>query len=149
MGSGTGLMAWYQFGSKPSLYHHEIFRSNYQWQKWYPCKRSKVKVTDTGSGNGMLPVWYQAITWTNVDLSYSGPYWYVQCGSTVDTGSGNGMLPVWYQAITWTNVDLSYSGPYWYVQCGSTVDTGSGNGMLPVWYQAITWTNVDLSYSGP
>ena len=29
-----------------SSYHHEIFRSYYQWQKWYPCKRSKVKVTE-------------------------------------------------------------------------------------------------------
>ena len=24
----------------PSSYHHEIFRSYYQWQKWCPCKRS-------------------------------------------------------------------------------------------------------------
>ena len=32
----------------PSLYHHEIFRSYYQWQKWCPMKRSrsKVKVTE-------------------------------------------------------------------------------------------------------
>ena len=31
-----------------SLYHHKIFRSDYQWQKWRPCKRSrsKVKVTE-------------------------------------------------------------------------------------------------------
>ena len=33
-----------------SCSHHEIFRSDYQWQKWYPCKgqgqRSKVKVTE-------------------------------------------------------------------------------------------------------
>ena len=35
----------------PSWYHHEIFRSDYQWQKWCLCKssgqRSKVKVTGT------------------------------------------------------------------------------------------------------
>ena len=32
----------------PSSYHHEIFRSWYQWQMWRPCKssRSKVKVTE-------------------------------------------------------------------------------------------------------
>ena len=32
----------------PSSYHHEIFRSYYQWQKWRPCQksRSKVKVTE-------------------------------------------------------------------------------------------------------
>ena len=27
----------------PSSYHHEIFRSYYQWQMWRPCKRSEVK----------------------------------------------------------------------------------------------------------
>ena len=27
----------------PSSYHHQIFRSYYQWQKWRPCKRSEVK----------------------------------------------------------------------------------------------------------
>ena len=27
-----------------SSYHHEIVRSNYQWQKWCPCKRSEIKV---------------------------------------------------------------------------------------------------------
>ena len=27
-----------------SLYHHEIFRSDYQWQKWCPCKRSRSEV---------------------------------------------------------------------------------------------------------
>ena len=25
----------------PSSYHHDIFRSYYQWQKWRPCKRSR------------------------------------------------------------------------------------------------------------
>ena len=32
----------------PSSYHHEIFRSYYQWQKRGPCKRSrsKVKITE-------------------------------------------------------------------------------------------------------
>ena len=32
----------------PSSYHHEIFRSDNQWQKQYSCKRSgsKVKVTE-------------------------------------------------------------------------------------------------------
>ena len=35
----------------PSSYHHEIFRSYYQWQKWRPCKRSrsKVKVTEVNT----------------------------------------------------------------------------------------------------
>ena len=29
-----------------SCYHNEIFRSNFHWQKWCPCKRSKFKVTE-------------------------------------------------------------------------------------------------------
>ena len=35
----------------PSSYHHEIFRSYYQWQRWRPCKRSrsKVKVTEVNT----------------------------------------------------------------------------------------------------
>ena len=28
----------------PSSYHHEIFRSYYQWQKWRPCKKSRSDV---------------------------------------------------------------------------------------------------------
>ena len=27
----------------PSSYHHEIFRSYYHWQKWYPCKRLRSR----------------------------------------------------------------------------------------------------------
>ena len=35
----------------PSSYHHQIFRSYYQWQKRRPCKRSrsKVKVTEVNT----------------------------------------------------------------------------------------------------
>ena len=32
----------------PSSYHHEIFRSYYQWQKWRPCKKSRSEVKDQG-----------------------------------------------------------------------------------------------------
>ena len=31
-----------------SSYHHEIFRSYYQWQKWCPCKRSRSLVKCQG-----------------------------------------------------------------------------------------------------
>ena len=34
----------------PSSYHHEIFRSYYQWQKWRPCKRSRSEVKGQGHG---------------------------------------------------------------------------------------------------
>ena len=32
----------------PSSYHHEIFRSYYQWKKWRPCKRSRSEVKGQG-----------------------------------------------------------------------------------------------------
>ena len=32
----------------PSSYHHEIFRSYYQWQKWRPCKSSRSEVKGQG-----------------------------------------------------------------------------------------------------
>ena len=32
----------------PSSYHHEIFRSYYHGQKWYPCKRSRSEVKGQG-----------------------------------------------------------------------------------------------------
>ena len=56
----------------PSSYHHEIFRSCYQWQKWHPCKRSrsgsKVKVTEVNSQlsrfRTITPAWIQ-ISWWN------------------------------------------------------------------------------------
>ena len=34
----------------PSSYHHEIFMSYYQWQKWRPCKRSMSEVKGQGHG---------------------------------------------------------------------------------------------------
>ena len=32
----------------PSSYHHEIFRTYYQWQKWRPCKRPRSEVKGQG-----------------------------------------------------------------------------------------------------
>ena len=34
--------------SFPSSYHHEIFRSYYQWPKWCPCERSRSEVKGQG-----------------------------------------------------------------------------------------------------
>ena len=58
----------------PSSYHHEIFRSYYQWQKWRPCKRSrsKVKVTEVNTQlnrfRTVTPVWIH-IWWWNYAYS--------------------------------------------------------------------------------
>ena len=40
----------------PSSYHHEIFRSYYQWQKWRPCKKSRSEVKGQGH-RGHNPTW--------------------------------------------------------------------------------------------
>ena len=53
----------------PSSYHHEIFRSLYQWQKWRPCKRSRseVKVTEVTTQlyrfRTVTPVWIHVWWW--------------------------------------------------------------------------------------
>ena len=53
----------------PSLYHYEIFRSYYQWQKWCPCKRSrsKFKVTEVKTQlsrfRTVTPVWIHTWQW--------------------------------------------------------------------------------------
>ena len=58
----------------PSSYHHEIFRSCYQWQMWRPCKksRSKVKVTEVTTQLNrfwtVTPVWIH-IWWWNYTYS--------------------------------------------------------------------------------
>ena len=55
----------------PSSYHHEIFRSYYQWQKWCPCKRSrsKVKVTEVTTQlnrfQTVTPVWINIWWWND------------------------------------------------------------------------------------
>ena len=55
----------------PSTYHHEIFRSYYQWQKWRPCKRSrsKVKVTEVNTQlshfRTITPVWIHIWWWND------------------------------------------------------------------------------------
>ena len=54
-----------------STYHHEIFRSYYQWQKWRPCKRSrsKVKVTEVTTQlnrfRTVTPVWIHIWWWND------------------------------------------------------------------------------------
>ena len=54
----------------PSSYHHEIFRSYYQWQKWRPCKRSRSEVKGQGhtqlSGfRTVTPVWIHIWWWND------------------------------------------------------------------------------------
>ena len=55
----------------PSLYHHEIFRSYHQWQKWRPCKRSrsKFKVTEVNTQlnrfRTVTPVWIHIWWWND------------------------------------------------------------------------------------
>ena len=52
-----------------SSYHHKIFRSYYQWQKWCPCKRSKVKVTEVitqlSRFRTVTPVWIHIWWWND------------------------------------------------------------------------------------
>ena len=50
----------------PSSYHHEIFRSYYQWQKWRPCKRSRSEVTtQLKRFRTVTPVWIHIWWWND------------------------------------------------------------------------------------
>ena len=57
----------------PSSYHHEIFRSCYQWQKWRPCKRSRSEVKGQGHRGHdpnfrfrtVTPVWIHIWWWND------------------------------------------------------------------------------------
>ena len=57
----------------PSSYHHEIFGSYYQWQKWRPCKRSRSEVKGQGHrGHAptfrfrtVTPVWIHIWWWND------------------------------------------------------------------------------------
>ena len=52
-----------------SSYHHEIFKNYYQWQKWCPCKRSDVKVTEVKTQfnrfQTVTPVWIHIWWWND------------------------------------------------------------------------------------
>ena len=55
----------------PSSYHHEIFRSYYQWEKWCHAKgqRSEVKVTEVNTQLSgfwtVTPVWIHIWWWND------------------------------------------------------------------------------------
>ena len=57
----------------PSSYHHKIFRSYYQWQKWRPCKRSRSEVKGQGHRGHdpnfrfrtVTPVWIHIWWWND------------------------------------------------------------------------------------
>ena len=53
----------------PSWYHHEIFRSYYQWPKWYPCKRSRSK--DKGQGHRAIKIVDFDPNWAFLDCNSS------------------------------------------------------------------------------
>ena len=58
----------------PSTYHHEIFRSYYQWQKWRPCKRSRSKVKVTEVTTQLNRFWTVTPVWIHIwcrDDAYS------------------------------------------------------------------------------
>ena len=50
----------------PSSYHHDIFRSYYQWQKWRPCKRSRSKVKVTEVTTQLNRFWTVTPAWIHM-----------------------------------------------------------------------------------
>ena len=52
----------------PSSYHPKIFRRDYQWRKWCPCKRSRSEVKGRGNRGRfrtVTPVWIHIWWWND------------------------------------------------------------------------------------
>ena len=85
--------------------------SLFLWSNW--------QLVSIGSDNGLVLIWHQAITWTNVDTDFwslvlsLGHNELTHWGQVnwIIIGSDNGLLPVRHQAITQTNADLSSIEP--------------------------------------
>ena len=56
----------------PSSYHHEIFRSYYQWQKWRPCKKARSEVVITVDKLRFIS-WNRWLV--NVEMCVTGYVW--------------------------------------------------------------------------
>ena len=64
--------------------------------------------------NGFLPDWlwcYQAITWTDIDLTHWGRVTHICISKLTVIGSDNGLSPGRCQAIIWTNAVILLIGP--------------------------------------
>ena len=64
--------------------------------------------------NGFLPDWlwcYQAITWTDIDLTHWGRVTHICVSKLTIIGSDNGLSPGRRQAIIWTNAVILLIGP--------------------------------------
>ena len=63
-----------------SSYHYEIFRSNYYWQKWCTCNRSKVKVTEVkpqfSRFQTISPVWIHIWQYNDAQSIGEALYWF-------------------------------------------------------------------------
>ena len=104
----------------PLSYHHEIFRSYHQWQKWCPCKRSrsKVKVTEVitqfSRFRTITPVWIHIWWWNDAQsLTHWGRVTHICLSKLTIIDSDNGLSPERRQAIIWTNAGILLIGPLW------------------------------------
>ena len=68
LGLGRMLLPHWKllFTMFPSSYHHEIFRSYYQCQKWCPCKRSRSKVKVTEVKTQFCRFWIVTTVWIHI-----------------------------------------------------------------------------------
>ena len=65
----------------PSSYHHEVFRSYYQWQKWCQCKRSRSKVKVTEVMTPFSRFWTVTPVWLAMKLQWNDAYSLVLLGA--------------------------------------------------------------------
>ena len=98
-----------------------------------------VNWVSIGSGNGLLPVWHQAITWTNADILSKGPSG-TNFSEIIIRIQLKMSLSKWWPFFPGVN-ELTHWGRSTHTCASNQTTIGSDNGLLPGRHQAIIWTN--------
>ena len=80
-------------------FQHSRNKGKTHWAKW--CTYASISHDITGSDNGLLPVWHQAITWNNVDILPIGP-----------VGTNFSKICIKLQTFPFRKIDLQNNGNF-------------------------------------
>ena len=117
---------------------------------------TEVKWVIIGSGNGLLPVWQQAITWTNDDLLPFRPIGISLCQIYIKIRKISlkkihlkMSSTKWRLFVEISIVSLTHWGQVMHICVSKLTIIGSDNGLSPGRHQAIIWTNGGILLIGP
>ena len=112
------------------------------------------KLTTIGSDNGLSPIQYKAIIWTNAGILMIRPLGRNCSENWVKIHKFSYKMHSKMSSVKWQPFCLSLSvltrwGRVTHICIGNLTIIGSDNGLSPGRRQAITWTNVGLLLIGP